>query len=296
MNKNLKNALLVFLAGSSYGFIVPVVKVASDANIFPSTFLPVQYLIAFVVCLVGVLATKTKLTTFKSALPLALLGLCTGATSMCYYTAVTLLPPAVALTLLFQYVWIDVIIDSIHKRKLPSKVNVIAVLIVLAGSFMATGLFDGSFQSLDLVGVVFGAASALFYALFLFLSGIVGTDKPLFLRTMMLSFGGFIITIICTPNAFTTVASDLGALPFALVLSVIGILLPTSLINYASPKLDASMVSIMASSELPVGVLSAWLFLGDTPSVLVLIGTVLVLAGIVVNQLPALHGRLKRSS
>ena len=48
------------------------------------------------------------------------------------------------------------------------------------------------------------------------------------------------------------------------------------------------MVSVMASSELPVGIFAAWALVGDAPTPLTLFGAFLVLAGIVVKQLPAI--------
>ena len=43
-------------------------------------------------------------------------------------------------------------------------------------------------------------------------------------------------------------------------------------------------MNVVASSELPVGVLSAWLFMADVPSPLALLGSALVLAGILIAQ------------
>ena len=272
--------MLVFVAGSSYGFIVPVIKTAAAAGIFPSSFLPMQYLVALVVCVIVMLARRVPWGSPKRFLPTAILGIFTGSTSICYYTAVTLLPSAAALTLLFQYVWMSVLIECIHKRKLPSASSVIAVIIVLVGTLFATGLFDGQLRALDPTGVAFGLASALFYALFLYFSGIVGTDQPTILRTTMLAFGGLIITSIVNPMAYVEALPDPATWPYSVGLAILGILLPTTLINFASPKLSAGMVSIMASSELPVGVLAAWAIVGDTPTPLVLFGAALVIAGI----------------
>ena len=71
-------------------------------------------------------------------------------------------------------------------------------------------------------------------------------------------------------------------------MSILGVILPTTLINYASPKLSTGMVSVMASSELPVGILAAWVLVGDEPTPLVLFGAALVLVGIILKQLPTL--------
>lgn len=293
MKASILNPLLVFIAGSSYGFIVPVIKQASAAGIFPHTFLPLQYIVGFAVCAIACLVRHLRLPSPACFAKMASIGLFTGLTSICYYTAVTLLPSAVALTLLFQYVWVSVLIEYIVERHLPSRSSVIAIAIVLTGTCFAAGLFEGPLDHLDPVGVAFGFGSAFAYALFLYLSGRVGTDQPALMRTTALTFGGICITSLVNPAVYTTSFWDPGLWPYALALSVLGILLPTTLINYASPKLTPGMVSIMASSELPVGILAAWALAADTPTPLVLFGAFLVLLGIFVKSLPTLTAARK---
>lgn len=291
MSRTLLNSLLIFIAGASYGFIVPVVKGAGEIGIYPSTFLPLQYLVAFLVCVAIMLIRRMKWGSPKRLLPLALLGFCTGGTSVCYYSAVTLLPSSAALTLLFQYIWISVLIECLLKKTLPARSTIIAIVVVLIGTLFATGLLDGNLSALNPLGVLFGFGSALFYALFLYYSGIIGAGQSTILRTAMLSFGGLIFTSIVSPSAFTVSLPDQSTWPYAVGLAVLGILFPVSLINFASPKLTTGMVSIMASSELPVGILAAWALVGDVPSPLVLFGAMLVLVGIVIKQAPELKRR-----
>lgn len=288
MNKTLLNSLFVFIAGSSYGFIVPVIKAAAVAGIQPTAFLPLQYLIALGLCLGTSLITRAPWGRPRQVLPCMVLGFLTGGCSICYYTSVSLLPSAAALTLLFQYVWISVVIECVHKRHLPSVSDVVAVLVVLGGTICATGLLDGSLGDLDPRGVAFGMGSALCYASFLYLSGTLGTDQPTVVRTTMLSLGGLVVTGAICPLAFGMAPPDGAIGLFALAGAFLGILIPTTIINFAAPKLSPSMVSIMASSELPVGVLAAWLFVADIPTPTVCFGAVLVLVGIVIEQLPGL--------
>lgn len=296
MNRTLAYSLLVFLAGASYGFIVPVVKIASTHGVDVADFLPAQYLIAFFIMGAVTLAKRIAPPKPRELAKLAGIGLFTSCTSLCYYRAVALLPSAVALTLLFQFVWIGVIFESIATRKLPDRPTVIAVVIVLVGTVFAAGIFDSSFASLDPAGIAYGLGSAVFYSLFLFTSGKVGTEYAVPLRTMMLALGGFVMTSALNVSFFTEALWDPAIWPYALLLSFIGIIIPTSLIALGSPKLPAGMVTIMASSELPVGVLAAWLIVSDTPTLPTIIGVVLVLVGIVYNQLPALKESLRKNA
>ncbi len=288
MNKTIQYALLIFIAGSSYGFIVPVIKFAVQLGVDPADFLPLQYLVALVICMGFVVVRRIKFSDARSCAKIALLGVFTGCTSICYYGSVALLPSAAALTLLFQYVWVSVLIECLAERRLPTRSTVIAVIIVLVGTLFAAGIFEGSIGELDPLGVALGAGSAVFYALYLYYSGRIGTDQPATLRAGLLPIGGLLATSIANPACYVTALFNPTAWLFAVGMAFLGVIAPTTLINYASPKLSTGMVSVMASSELPVGILAAWAFIGDTPSVLVLFGAVLVLAGIVIRQLPNL--------
>lgn len=277
-------ALIVFLAGSSYGFIVPTVKTSMLFGIYPTEFLPLQYLFALAACFVFALVRRVKWPRPANCAKMALLGVFTGLTSICYYQSVSLLPSAVALTLLFQYVWVSVLIECIAKRKLPERSTVIAVVIVLVGTIFAAGLLEDGASSLDPLGVALGLASAVFYASFLFFSGQICADERPATRATMLAVGGLIVTSIANPGCYATDFFDAEIWPYAVLMGTLGVILPTTLINFASPKLSTGMVSVMASSELPVGIFAAWGIVGDAPSLLTLLGAALVLAGIVVKQ------------
>ena len=291
MSKTALYALLVFAAGASYGFIVPAVKASTAIGVYPADFLPLQYLVALVACLGFAIVRRVKFADARECAKMALFGVFTGLTSICYYTSVSLLPSAAALTLLFQYVWVSVLIECVVERRLPTRSTVVAVAVVLVGTVFAAGVFEGALGMLDPLGVAFGAGSAVFYALFLYLSGRIGVDQPAALRAAMLPVGGLIVTSLANPACYATALFDAKVWPFAIGMSILGVVLPTTLINYASPKLSTGMVSVMASSELPVGIFAAWALVGDAPTPLVLFGAALVLVGIVIKQIPELVRR-----
>ena len=267
---------------------MPAVKSATAVGVYPADFLPLQYLVALVACLGFALVRRVKFASPRECAKMAVLGVLTGCTSICYYNSVSLLPSAAALTLLFQYVWVSVLIECVVERHLPTPSTVVAVIIVLVGTVFAAGLLEGSLETLDPLGVAMGAGSAVFYALYLYLSGRIGVGQPAAMRAAMLPAGGLLVTSVANPACYATALFDPNVWPYAVGMSILGVILPTTLINYASPKLSTGMVSVMASSELPVGIFAAWALVGDAPTPLTLFGAFLVLAGIVVKQLPAI--------
>jgi drug/metabolite transporter (DMT)-like permease len=81
-----------------------------------------------------------------------------------------------------------------------------------------------------------------------------------------------------------------------LALGLIGICTPVILIALSAPKLPTSLTTIMASSELPSGVICAMIFMGDPISLPVGFGVVLVLVGIVVSEADSLRKLFNRST
>jgi len=187
----------------------------------------------------------------------------------------------------------------IRYRKLPSAVIIVSMLVIMVGTVLATGILEEHAEdaaSLDPLGIVFGFLSAAFYTAFLIASGKTATSLPAANRTLFTSLGSLIIALSLCPSFFTdTVAHTTTSviLP-GVALGLIGIVLPVFLIASSTPHLSSGLATIMASSELPSGILCAMLFMGDSVSPLVMLGVVVVLLGIILSQSNELFTYLRR--
>ena len=83
---------------------------------------------------------------------------------------------AVAITLLFQFTWIGVVIQIVVTRRRPNTAELAAAAIILGGTLLASGLFSEEAGAMDPLGVACGLLSAVSTALFMFLSGRIGVD------------------------------------------------------------------------------------------------------------------------
>ena len=285
MKQHYKYALLIFIAGSSYGFMIPTVKLGLDAGFSSIQCTPLQYIFGFLICMTYALIKRYEFPPLRSCIKIAFIGLCTSLTSILYYYSAAELTGAFAVTLLFQYVWINVLIECIVKRHLPSRSTVISVIIVIAGSILSSGVLEKPLDHFSILGILGGFASAFLYSLFLYTSGKVEVDKQPAVRSALLPIGGIITTCVCTMDTLPSTLTNIEAMPFGLVLAVLGLVVPTVLINYASPHLSPGYVSIMASSELPAGIFLTWLIIGEVASVMSWIGVALVLFGIILKNI-----------
>jgi drug/metabolite transporter (DMT)-like permease len=198
------------------------------------------------------------------------------------------------LTLLFQFSWMGVVLEAIVNRRLPGKLTVLAIVVILIGTLFSTdvvspqGLQD--FLNLNPLGLAAGVGSALTYTAYLFLAGRVEVEMPAPRRSFFMAIGSLVLTLVINPAYFLSapqVISELGWLTFALAFA--GILLPMLLAAYSAPHLPTGLTTIMAASELPCGILCSVFILGDPCGPEVIIGILLVLGGIALSQVPALR-------
>ena len=290
MPSRLKYSLIMFLAGCSYGFIVPLVKTAQLEGFSTGQIMVSQYVVAATVLgLVCLLFSRVKVS-LKNALKLMGVGITASGVSFCYYHALELLTPAMSLTLLFQFVWMGMVVQAASTKAAPKASAVLAVVLVVVGAVLATGVLDegSSLQSLNPVGILFGCCSAVCYTAFLALSGRVALELPAVNRSMFTTLGSLCIALVITPHYFAQPMLTLD-LPVSITLGLVGICLPVFLIALSSPKLPTGLTTVMASSELPSGVICAALFLGEEVSFAIGLGVVIVLLGIVVSELETLR-------
>ena len=73
-------------------------------------------------------------------------------TSLFYYLSVQYINVSIAIVLLMQSVWFSVVVESFINKKLPTGRKVLATIIVLVGTVLATNLINMDVK-LDIRGV-----------------------------------------------------------------------------------------------------------------------------------------------
>ena len=113
-------------------------------------------------------------------------------------------------------------------------------------------------------------------------------DLPPIQRGLFVCLGACILGFAVCPGYFTSGALQAGIWKYGLVLGAFGLLIPVVLFGIGTPHLPTGLSTIMASSELPCGILISVFVLGEPVSTLQAAGVVVILAGVVVSQLPNL--------
>ena len=102
------------------------------------------------------------------------------------------LPASLAVVLLFQFTWIGVLISCISKRQLPSRMELISIIILVAGTLPAAGLIDVDLSQIPFKGWFWGLAAALCYSLFLYINGKATVNMNTSNRLVLVSFFAFL--------------------------------------------------------------------------------------------------------
>ena len=297
MQKNiLKYSALVFAGGASYGIMATTVKFAL-ADGFQWTQVaasqPLFGTLLFAVAL-AVLALAGKRPVHLSpcsVLRLLGLGLTTCTTCVLYNFALTRLSVAVAITLLFQFTWIGVVIQIVVTRRRPSTAELAAAAIILGGTLLASGLFSEGAGAMDPLGVVCGLLSAVSCTFFMFFSSRVGRGMPSVQRGLVVCLGACALGFALCPDYFASGALQDGIWKFGLVLGLCALFVPVVLFGIATPHLTPGLSAIMASSELPCGIALSALVIGEPVEALQAVGIVAILAGIAISQLPHMRAQ-----
>jgi drug/metabolite transporter (DMT)-like permease len=291
-NKVLKGVFLVGIGATSYGMLATFVKLAyadissQGLHYTPAEVITSQFLlgIIFVLAINGFQKFKKGAVVLKATTTdirkLMLVGTSTGLTSIFYYLAVKYIPVSIGIVLLMQTVWMGVVLEMFLEKKLPSKIKVFAVLIVLLGTALATNLFSKSID-LDWRGLVLGLLAAASFTTTMFAANKVALSISSAQRSLYMLLGGAVIVLIFALATQTTPFNYDIFLKWGILIALFGTVIPPILLNSGFPLTGIGLGSIVAALELPVSVLMAYFFLNEVVVVSQWIGIILIISAIV---------------
>lgn len=309
----LKGVLFVGIGASIYGMLATFVKLAYQDGYTTSEVTTSQFLLG----IVGLLVLNFIQTiTSKKALPsptskevrnLMLAGTSLGCTSLFYYIAVQYINVSIAIVLLMQSVWFSVVVESFLTKKIPNARKIVSVIIVLAGTILATNLINESLD-LDWKGIFWGLLAAASYTLTMFTSNTLATHLPVFRKSIIMLLGGSVVVfaflffaqigplhfeglksfyLTFTDNTEHIHSFNYSILwKYGLILSLFGTIIPPILFNVGFPNVGLGLGSIVSSLELPVSVTMAFVLLGEKVIFIQWVGIILILFAIVLMNLP----------
>ena len=314
-----KGVLFVAMGASIFGMLATFVKLSYRDGFTTSEVTTAQFVLGLLGLLIlNGIQTKTAKKnlakpTAKEVRILMLAGTSLGCTSLFYYLCVQYINVSIAIVLLMQSVWFSVVVESFISRKFPNLKKIIATVIVLAGTFLATNLINLD-VTLDWHGVFWGLMAAASFTATMFTSNTLATHIPVLRKSLIMLSGGAIIVFIFLFFAqigplhfdflkslylnFTDNTKHIKPFDFSIfytygfVLALFGTIIPPILFNLGFPKTGLGLGSIISSLELPVSVTMAFVLLGEEVIVIQWVGIILILFAIVLMNLPSRKNKL----
>jgi drug/metabolite transporter (DMT)-like permease len=290
-NSIVKGSLLVALGASSYGMLTTFVKMAYAEGFTSYEIIFSQMILGMIgLVLINLLFVKGKSTSqiepkSKSILKLIAAGTSLGLTSTFYYFAIKYIPVSIGIVLLMQSVWMGVFLEGIINKKKPSLNKIIAVIVILAGTVLATNMLFSSIE-LDWRGIGWGMMAAISYTITIYTSNTVSLQLHSLRRSLWMLLGGtLVVTIIATPYLIEQFNLEIFK-KWGLILALFGTILPPILFTAGMPKINVGLGAIISSVELPVAVILAYVLLNEVVNPYQWLGIGIILAAVVVMNLP----------
>ena len=282
--EKVKGVLLVALGAASYGVLATFVKVAHGQGFHTSEMSFSQFLLGFICLFIFNLFRKKEKaaapeTDGKAWIKLVVAGSSLGLTSSFYYLSVQYLPVSVCIILLMQTIWMGVILEWLLNRHAPEPKKMIAALVVIAGTLLATNIFDTRVV-FNPWGLLFGLLAALSYTISMYSSNKIAPNLPVVKRSMYLVLGGLIAIVIFWNTRLLQEFSFAVILKWGAFLSIFGTILPPLLFTKGLPKIGIGLGSIVSSVEIPVSILFAHFILYETVLPIQWAGVALIISAI----------------
>ncbi len=203
-----------------------------------------------------------------------------------YFSAISTAGLAMAASLLYTSPAIVVILSRIFYKEPITKVKVVALLVTVLGSLLATGAVEAP-EGVSLAGVGMGLLAAFGYSLYnLFSKAPLSRNSPENVTFYTLLFAGVAVFVIEPPTRWIGLLNSPYIVVAALAMGLVTCMLPSLLFSKGLSKMDSGRASILSSLELVVAAIIGFAG-GEAVSVGKVAGILLLLSAILILNWPA---------
>ena len=209
--------------------------------------------------------------------------------TVCYFSAITMMPLSTAAILLYTSpIWIMMMSVLFFREKL-NRTKLIALALAFAGCVLVSGI---SGEGLTLTGLLLGLGSGLGYGLYSIL-GTIALRKysPYTVTTYTFLFAAAGSWLVCSPadmiSKFSAADNLAGLQLFYCLTGLITAVIPFLAYTLGLRTVEASRAGILATIEPLVATLVGILFFSESLTLLSGLGIVLILAAVILlNRKP----------
>lgn len=175
------------------------------------------------------------------------------------------------------------LINALFFRERLSALTVVALVLCIGGILVVSGEFTPGEHALDPLGILFGFLSCLSFAVYTVLIQQAGTPENSYTSTFTISVGCLVLSLI----VFAPQVGGLVELSTPYVwgvgaaMALLNTILPIILYIVAIKRIGGTEASLISIAETPFSLLFAYALLGEVLTVWQAVGTIMIVAGIV---------------
>lgn len=197
-----------------------------------------------------------------------------------YFYALKLSNVAIGMISLFTFPVIIALLEPFFSKTKLDPIHIILGLMVLLGIYILAPEFN--LESNQLQGILFGILSATCYALrILMLKGHIAKYNG----TMLMFYQVLILTVVLAPILYFMDTSNIKTqYPYVLLLAIVTTAIGHTMFVNSLKYFKASTASIIGSTQPVFGIIIAFFFLNEIPTIHTFAGGGLILATVVIES------------
>jgi drug/metabolite transporter (DMT)-like permease len=287
----MRGALLCLVSAAAFGTLGIFGKLASEAGANTATTLLVRFVLAGLVFAVVLLVTGRWAAVRRLPRRVVLTGLGLGAfgyslQSGLFFAAIDRLDVSMVVLILYTYPAFVTLAAIALGRAQPSLRAGVALSVASAGLVLV--LLAGGGGGFEVVGALLALAASLTYTTYILVSdNVIGEIDPFALAFLVLTGASASFTV----GGLATGSIELGlsgeAWLWLVLIALVSTVVAVSAFFAGLRRVGPSEAAILSTFEPPVTVVLAFLILGERLTAAQLAGGALVLAAVVLLQLPA---------
>jgi drug/metabolite transporter (DMT)-like permease len=274
--KNLSSLVIATLFISTSGVLGKYIAMPSEVIVwFRSAF---AMIFLFVFCKFRNINLKVLDT--KTHLPLIISSLFMAGHWITYFYALKLSNVAIGMLSLFTFPVITALLEPVFLKTKFNPIHIVLGIIVLIGIYILAPEFD--LESSDVKGILFGVLSALCYAIRVL---ILKQHVHNYHGSMLMFYQTSVITIVMIPVLFFMDLSGFQSqFPYLLLIALLTTAIGHSLMVHSLKFFSASATTIISSIQPIFGIILAFLFVNEIPTMNTVWGGLLILSTVFVES------------
>jgi len=274
--KNLSGLVLATLFISTSGVLGKYIEMPSEVIVwFRSAFAMV-----FLYFFIKYKKISLKVSDRKTHVPLIISSLFMAGHWITYFYALKLSNVALGMLSLFTFPVITALLEPIFLKTKLNPIHIVLGIIVFIGIYILAPEFN--LESTDVKGILFGLLSALCYSIRVL---ILKQHVQNFHGSMLMFYQTTVITIVMVPVLFFMDLSGFQSqFPYLLLIALLTTAIGHSLMVHSLKFFSATATTIISSIQPIFGIILAFLFVNEIPTMNTVWGGLLILSTVLIES------------